>query len=192
MSGAQSLFFCISVLLQAKNFFRLCLWRLAHGSADAATVCQTTFLSWLQALRPLLKEGMWKGHLHPSYKLGLLFVWLGFFKLRFLCLQLWLNRCPMIALKKMGVWYLVVSSAQHMLMSHLSRPLNTYKIMADRKACAHALMCLLSWLDTPLIWHSASREWIWSVWCIWIAQKAELISSMKSNSGRWNNVKDKM
>lgn len=98
----QSLFFCISVLLQVKNVFRLSLWRLAQGSEDAATVCQTTFVSWLQARRPLLKEGMWKGHLHPSYMLGLLLVSLGFFKLRFLRLQLWLNRGPMDSLKKDG------------------------------------------------------------------------------------------
>lgn len=36
MSGTRPLFFCISVLLQAKNFFILCLLRLAQGSADAA------------------------------------------------------------------------------------------------------------------------------------------------------------
>lgn len=52
--------------------------------------------------------------------------------------------------KEDGVCCLVVSSAGHMLTSRLSWPLNPYKIMADRKVCAHALVCLLSWLDFPL------------------------------------------
>lgn len=146
-------------------------------------VCQTTFDSWLQALRPLLKEGMWKGHLHPPYRHGLLFVSLGFLKLRFLCFQLWLNKGPMDCFKKDGDSVLGCKFCSNMLTPHLSWPY-PYKIMADTKVCACAMVYLLSWLDFPLIWHSASRGWIWSMF------KGPLMH-LNSSEGRANMQHEK-